>query len=136
MNYIYGLELHNVQMLKPVETIKILQNNSHIQSFRAGEIIFQQGTEGKVMYGIIDGEVEMLVNDKIVETIKQGDVFGQGALVHRDHLRTSTARAKTDCQIALLDQEHFLFAVQETPLFALEVMRSYSDRLRGLKLLI
>ena len=123
-------------MLKPVETIKILQNNSPIKSFSAGEIIFHQGTEGNMIYGIIDGEVEMLVDDKVVEIIRAGDVFGQGALLHSDHLRTSTAKAKTDCQIAFLDQEHFLFAVQETPMFALEVMRSYSDRLRRLKLLI
>ena len=123
-------------MLKPVETVKILQNNSHVKSFRAGEIIFHQGTEGNIMYGIINGEVEMLVNDKVVETIREGDVFGQGALLHSDHLRTSTARAKTNCEIACLDQQHFLFAVQETPMFALEVMRSYSDRLRHLKLLI
>lgn len=123
-------------MLKPVETIKILQNNSHIKSFSAGEIIFHQGAEGNMIYGIIDGEVEMLVDDKVVEIIRKGDVFGQGALLHSDHLRTSTAKAKTDCQIASLDQEHFLFAVQETPMFALEVMRSYSDRLRRLKFLI
>ena len=124
-------------MLKPVETVKILQNNSHTQSLiPAGEIIFQQGTEGNVMYGVIDGEVEMLINGKVVETIKTGDVFGQGALLHSDHLRTSTARAKTDCKIASLDRQHFLFAVQETPMFALEVMRSYSDRFRRLKLLI
>ncbi len=123
-------------MLQPVETVKILQNNSHVQSFSAGEIIFQQGTEGNLMYGIIEGEVEMLIDGKIVETIQAGDVFGQGALLHADHLRTSTARAKTDCQIASLDQKHFLFAVQETPMFALEVMRSYSDRCRRLKLLI
>ncbi len=123
-------------MLKPIETIKLLLTSSNIQSFPAGEIIFQQGTKGKVMYGIIDGEVEMLLNDKVIESIQQGDVFGQGALVHSDHLRTSTAKAKTDCKIAVLDQEHFLFAVQETPLFALEVMRSYSDRFRRLKSLL
>ena len=123
-------------MLQPIETIKILIDSSNIQSFSAGAIIFQQGTKGKVMYGIINGEVEMLVNDKVIETIKQGDVFGQGALLHSDNLRASTAKAKTDCKIAILDKEHFLFAVQETPLFALEVMRSYSDRFRRLKLLI
>ena len=123
-------------MLKPIETIKILQNNGQIKSLTPGEIIFQQGAKGNVVYGIIEGEVEMLVNDKVVETIKQGDIFGQGALLHSDHLRTSTAQAKTNCTITILDQEHFLFAVQETPLFALEVMRSYSDRFRSLKLLI
>ncbi|MGK7897978.1 MAG: cyclic nucleotide-binding domain-containing protein [Xenococcus sp. (in: cyanobacteria)] len=123
-------------MLKPIETIKIFQSSSNIKSLSAGEIIFTQGTKGNIMYGIIEGEVEMLVNDKAIETIDQGDVFGQGALLHSDHLRTSTAKAKTDCKVAILDKEHFLFAVQETPLFALEVMRSYSDRFRRLKLLI
>ena len=63
-------------------------------------------------------------------------MFGQGALLHSDQIRSSTARAKTDCQIACLERRHFLFAVQETPMFALEVMRSYSDRLRRLKFLI
>lgn len=123
-------------MLKPIETIKILQNSSNSQSFSMGETIFSQGSQGNVMYGIIEGEVEMFLNDKVIETINQGDVFGQGALLHSDHLRTSTAKAKTDCKIVILDQEHFLFAVQETPLFALEVMRSYSDRFRRLKLLL
>jgi CRP-like cAMP-binding protein len=122
-------------MLQPIETIKILQNNSQIKSFSAGETIFHQGNEGKEMYGIVQGEVEMLINDKVVETIKEGDAFGQGALLDSEHLRASTARAKTDCQIAALDQNHFLFAVQETPMFALEVMRSYSNRFRRLKLL-
>ena len=123
-------------MLQSVETIKILQNNSQIKSFSAGKIIFHQGAEGKEMYGVIQGEVEMLVNNKVIETINEGDVFGQGALVHSDHLRASTARAKTDCQIAFLDRNRFLFAVQETLMFALEVMKSYSDRFRRLKHLI
>ena len=123
-------------MIKPIETIKILQDSSNIESFAVGETIFHQGTKGNVMYGIIEGEIEMLVNDKAIEIIKEGDVFGQGALLHLDHLRTSTAKAKTNCKIAILDQSHFLFAVQETPLFALEVMRSYSDRFRRLKLLL
>lgn len=120
-------------MIKPIETIKILLDSSHMHSFAAGEIIFQQGKTGDVMYGIIEGEVEMLLNGKVIEIIRQGDVFGQGALLHSDHLRASTAKAKIDCEIAVLDQAHFLFAVQETPLFALEVMRSYSDRFRRLK---
>jgi CRP-like cAMP-binding protein len=120
-------------MLKPIETLKILQNHSQIKSFSAGDVIFRQGTEGDKMYGIIEGEVEVLADNKVVETIDEGDVFGQGALLHSDHLRTSTVKAKTNCKIASLDREHFLFAVQETPMFALEVMRSYSDRLRYLR---
>ena len=35
--------------------------------------------------------------------------------------------------LAFLDREHFLFAVWQTPILALEVMTSYSDHLRHLR---
>jgi CRP/FNR family transcriptional regulator, cyclic AMP receptor protein len=119
-------------MLQPIETIKILQNHPD-RSFKAGEVIFETGQTGDVMYGVIEGELEVHLIDKIIETIKPGDIFGVGALIHTDELRTTTVIAKTDCKLAYLDREHFMFAVQETPMFALEVMKSYSDRFRRLK---
>lgn len=120
-------------MLDPARTVSIFQKQPGQMSFLAGEVIFEEGKFGDVMYGIIEGEVELFVNGKVVETIKKGDVFGEGALVHQEHTRASTAIAKTECKLADLDQERFLFAVQETPMFALDVIRSYSDRLRRLK---
>ncbi|MGK7929951.1 MAG: cyclic nucleotide-binding domain-containing protein [Microcystaceae cyanobacterium] len=121
-------------MLSPVETIKLFQSQPE-QTFSQGDVIFRNGDKGTVMYGIMEGEIEMYIDGKVIEVIKQGDIFGQGALVHEDYLRASTAMAKTDCKLAILDREHFLFAVQQTPMFALEVMRSYSDRHRRLKLI-
>ncbi|MGF1541290.1 MAG: cyclic nucleotide-binding domain-containing protein, partial [Pleurocapsa sp.] len=93
----------------------------------------REGERGDVIYGIISGEVEILVNGKVIETIQKGDVFGEGALLHLDHQRDSDAITKTDSLLAFLNREHFLFAVQQTPMFALEVMKSYSDRLRRLR---
>ena len=123
-------------MLQPVRTIEFFQKPPSPKSFTAGEVIFQAGERSDVMYGVISGEVEILVDGKIVETIYQGDVFGEGVLLHLDHQRDSTARAKTDSLLAFLDREHFMFAVQQTPMFALEVMKSYSDRLRRLRHLL
>ncbi|MEM8778218.1 MAG: cyclic nucleotide-binding domain-containing protein [Cyanobacteria bacterium P01_G01_bin.49] len=122
-------------MLSPIETIKFLQSQPE-QTFTSGNIIFREGEKGEIMYGVIEGTVEMSVNNKVVELIEKADIFGQGALVHEDYLRASTAVAKTDCKLACLDRSRFLFAVQETPMFALEVMRSYSDRYRHLKQLM
>lgn len=119
--------------LEPVETIKILQNNGQLKAVAAGETICAEGEQAEKMYGVVEGEVNVSVGGKVIETIGAGDVFGVGALVHPDRTRTSTATAKTDCQIISLDRPHFLFAIQETPLFALQVMRSYSDRLRQLR---
>ncbi|MEB3311545.1 MAG: Crp/Fnr family transcriptional regulator [Snowella sp.] len=119
-------------MLTPVDTVKLFKSGPELQ-FEAGKVIFQSGAEESVMYGIVEGEVEMYLNGKLIETLKAEDVFGEGALLHSDHRRTSTAIAKTDCFLAPMDQEHFLFAVQQTPMFAIEVMRSYSDRFRRIK---
>jgi CRP-like cAMP-binding protein len=119
-------------MLSPVDTIKIFENHPD-RSFKAGEVIFEDGTRGEVMYGVIEGEVDMYVRGQLLETISPGDVFGVGSLLHDDRLRESTAIARTDCKLAYLDKSHFLFAVQQTPMFAIEIMRSYSDRFRRLK---
>ncbi len=117
-----------VFMLNPVQTLGIFQKQPDPKVFSAGQVIFEAGELGDCMYGIIEGEVDILVNDKVVETIASGEVFAIGALVGVKN-RTYTAIAKTDCQLAFLDEQRFLFVVQETPMFALQVMKNYSERL-------
>ena len=120
-------------MLSPVKTVEIFQTSPEPQSFKAGDVIFKAGDAESIMYGIVEGEIEISVNGKVLEKIEQGDIFGEGALVHADSKRASTATAKTDCKLAVMERDKFLFAVQQTPMFALEIMRSYSDRVRKLR---
>ncbi len=115
-----------------ISTIKALTKEPE-RVIKAGEIIFREGDVQTVVFGIIAGEVEMSLQGQFIETIKPGEIFGVGALVHGDRLRTSTAIAKTECRLVTMDRQHFLFAVQQTPMFALEVIQSYSDRYRSLK---
>lgn len=120
-------------MLQPAEVVAIFQSSPEIQTFTAGEVIFNQGEPGDDMYGILEGEIEQYINGQLIETLKTGDIFGVGALIQPDRLRVTKAIAKTGCKLASMNQRHFLFAIQETPTFALEVLRSYYDRLRALK---
>jgi CRP-like cAMP-binding protein len=119
-------------MSKPVTTVIIFQKQPNPQTFAAGQVIFEEGQPGNFMFGIVQGEVNILVNGKVVETIETGEVFGTGVLVGVKN-RTYTAIAKTDCQLASLDEKRFLFAVQETPMFALTVIKNYSERLTRLQ---
>jgi CRP-like cAMP-binding protein len=119
-------------MLSPVATLSIFQKQSSPQTFSPGEVIFEEGQPGDCMFGILEGEVEILVNDKSIEKIHAGEVFGTGILLGIK-ARTYTAIAKTDCKLAFLDESRFLFAVQETPVFAIQVMKSYSERLSRLQ---
>jgi len=122
-------------MLTPIDTVKLFENRPEL-SFKAGDVIFQAGAKETFMYGILEGEVDLYLKERLIETLKKGDIFGEGALLHSDHVRTSTAIAKTDCLLGPMDQHHFLFAVQQTPMFAVEVLRSYSDRFRHVKELL
>ncbi|MEH1930648.1 MAG: cyclic nucleotide-binding domain-containing protein [Nostoc sp.] len=122
-------------MLSPVLTVSIFQKKSDPKVFSAGQVIFEEGQPGDNMYGILEGEVDILVNGKVIETIETGEVFGIGVLVGVQN-RTYTAIAKVDSKLGFLDEEGFLFAVQETPIFALQVMKSYSERLSRLQHLL
>jgi CRP-like cAMP-binding protein len=119
-------------MLSPVVTVSIFQKQPDPKVFSAGEVIFEEGQSGDNMYGIVEGEVDILINGKVVETVKTGEVFGVGVLVGVKN-RTYTAVAKVDTKLGFLDEKGFLFAVQETPMFALKVMKSYSERLTRLQ---
>jgi CRP/FNR family transcriptional regulator, cyclic AMP receptor protein len=120
-------------MLSAIDTIRLFQKQSESESMTAGQVIYREGQPAEVMYGILTGEVELLVEDKVVETLKAGDVFGIRALIYENALRDATAIAKTEGQLVSLDRKRFYFAVQETPMFALNVIRNYSERLRYLK---
>jgi CRP-like cAMP-binding protein len=117
-----------------LDTMRALASKGEVQSIAAGDIIFRSGEPGDCMFGLLEGTVELSWNeDAAHETIEAGDVFGAGALVTHDHRRYGNARALTDCRVLVMNREKFLFAVQESPMFAIELLGSIDERLRDLK---
>lgn len=86
------------------------------------------------MFGLLEGTVDLTWNGESGhERIEAGDVFGAGALVTPEHRRFGNAVARTDCKLLVMNKEKFLFAVQESPMFAIELLGSIDQRLRDLK---
>jgi CRP-like cAMP-binding protein len=98
-------------------------------SFSARQFIFKAGDPGQTMYIIIEGEVEILIKNVVVETAGPGSIVGELALID-DEPRSASAVAKTDCRLVAVDRRRFEYLVQETPLFSLSVMKVLADRLR------
>ncbi|MDH4070716.1 MAG: cyclic nucleotide-binding domain-containing protein [Ignavibacteria bacterium] len=98
-------------------------------SVPVGQNIFEEGEEGGCMYIVKEGQVDLLYKGKLLATVEKGGIFGEMALI--DFLpRSATAVAKTDCKLVPVDEKHFSRLVQETPTFALQVMRVLVHRLR------
>lgn len=100
-----------------------------VVNFASGEVIFAEGGEGDFMYVVRSGEVEIERNGKVIETLSAGGIFGEMALIDGSP-RSATARAKTDAELAPINEKSFLFLVHETPFFAIAVMRTLAERLR------
>jgi CRP/FNR family cyclic AMP-dependent transcriptional regulator len=117
-----------------LDTMRALAEEGEVRTFEPGEWIFRAGESGETMFGLMEGSVELTWNTGIGhEEIKPGDTFGAGALVMPDHRRYGDARALTSSRILVMNREKFLFAVQEAPMFAIELLASIDNRLRQLK---
>jgi CRP/FNR family transcriptional regulator, cyclic AMP receptor protein len=97
--------------------------------FSAGQTIFREGEAGDHLYVVQQGEVELRVHDRIVAVVGPSGILGEMALIDRKP-RSATAVATIDSVLVPVDEAHFLRLVQQTPNFALQVMRVMADRLR------
>jgi CRP-like cAMP-binding protein len=107
----------------------LFEHAPHQQEYQPGSTIFAEGTDGQAMYVILDGEVDLRVGGELMETAGPGDIIGEMALIDANP-RSATATARSRCLLAAVDQARFLYLVQETPYFALHVMRLLAHRLR------
>jgi len=120
--------------LNALDTMRALASKGEVLTVAQGELIFRSGETGDCMFGLLEGSVELSWNGEAGhEVIQVGDVFGAGALVTPDHRRYGNARALSDCKLLMMNREKFLFAVQESPMFAIELLGSIDQRLRQLK---
>jgi CRP-like cAMP-binding protein len=115
-------------MTRPNLFLSLFRDKEAI-SFPAGKSVFKTGEPGEAMYIVIEGEVDILDEGVLLETAGPGSIVGELALID-DSPRSATAVAKTDCRLVPVDRHRFQYMVQETPLFALSVMKVLADRLR------
>ncbi len=104
-------------------------NATDFVEYKAGQVVFEQGSASDHMYAIKEGEIEILHEGKSIEVLGPGQFFGEMSLVDNAP-HSATAVARTDCKLVLVNRHRFLFMVQETPTFALEVMHVMSERIR------
>jgi CRP-like cAMP-binding protein len=109
----------------------VFVNAKEQRTLTTGEQIFAEGDLGKEMFGVISGAVELSHGGRLVGRVEPGDTFGEMAIIS-DAPRSLTASAAEESVIASIDSKMFLYLVHETPMFAIQVMRSLADRIRQL----
>lgn len=110
--------------------IEIFSHNTAKITIQAGQALFREGEVGNQMYILETGTAEVFVQNQVVETLQHGSIVGEMGLVSPG-AHSASVIARTDCEFVAVDEKRFQFLVQQTPFFAIQVMRLMAERLRA-----
>lgn len=96
-----------------------------------GRTIVEAGQSGLRMYVVTEGAVRVMINERVVERLGPGGVFGELALIEPAP-RLATVVAERDCAVLPVTRKAFLALVKMSPGFAQSMLSSLAKRLRYL----
>jgi CRP-like cAMP-binding protein len=92
-------------------TIEQLGAGLEHAEFAPGQVVFEQGDRGDRVYVVESGRAEVVRHGRLVNTLDQGDGFGEVALLG-DLARPPSARPRRHrCRVAILERPALLTAV-------------------------
>ena len=97
-----------------------------------GEVLFEEGDKGEVMYLIREGKIKITKgkgeDEKVLAVLKEGDFFGEMSIIESAP-RSASAIAVTPVSLLVIDKETFKSKIKENPLIEY-VLETLSRRLR------
>lgn len=108
-------------------------SHEHIREYADGELIFQEGDEGRELYIIQEGQVvirkQTAVGEVVMVEFARGDFFGDMALLQAIP-RYASAYSKGKSRILILQPGGFLLKIRRDPTFAFEMIQQLSARVK------
>jgi len=129
-----GVELFHG--LTPEEVQKIFAKGITMKA-QKGEVIFYKDTVGDTMYVVLGGKVGVFQGERCVAELRQGDMFGEMALVNREP-RSATVAALEDAHLFMLNEHTFqkLLTKRVSIRLLLNIIHTLSKRLRDTTALV
>jgi len=124
------LELNKIPIfsgMSSVEQARILGKMKQLQ-LPLQTVIFEQDSYGDCMYVIVKGSVDLLIGDQLSFTIKDGDVFGEMALLSNIP-RSATAVTATEVVLFEISRKVLQEILAENSAVSLFFIRLLTDRL-------
>lgn len=117
--------------------LKTVESLAHLRRYLPGEIIFDEGEEGQALYVIVSGQVIIChpgQTEQPLAELAAGSFFGELALLDNAP-RTAQARARSECELAVLFRGDFERLMEShariASRIALQLARNLSQRLRN-----
>jgi CRP-like cAMP-binding protein len=86
---------------------------SEVNHYNASDVIFRKGDRGDKFYVVISGEVDIILDSKIITTYGMGGYFGEKS-IFLDENRSATAIAKTQLKLLSIQKDEMLSLIRGT----------------------
>ncbi len=96
--------------------------------FPAGRVLMRQGSPGRELVVLVEGEVIVERDGATIAVRRDGDYVGELALV-TGRPRTATVTAATDLRALVLDRTSFERLLRDVPTIAVKVVKVVAERL-------
>jgi CRP-like cAMP-binding protein len=108
-------------------------SHEHIEEYEDGEVIFKEGDDGRELYIIQEGCVQIKKQSSVGELVliqfERGEFFGDMALL-QSIPRFASAYSKGKSKILVLQPGGFLLKIRRDPTFAFEMLQQLSARVK------
>ena len=132
-----ALFLKGVNMFETLsaDELKILSNISREIQIPEGTVLFEQGDPCDYLYVIVDGEIEIILNQangapRILATLGPPTSFGEIALFG-DEGRSAGARASRDTSLLGIEKEPLLELIHEHPTISIAIIGQLAGIIRS-----
>jgi CRP-like cAMP-binding protein len=106
-----------------------------INEFDVDQVIFEEGSTGRELFVVLDGQVEIAkLNDgrkTVIVTLGKGEFFGEMAVIDGSSRSATAIAAAPKTRVMRINHARFVYLVSQQPAFALMVMDALSKRLRA-----
>lgn len=113
---------------------QIFESLGTVRSFAKGEIIYRQGDLATTFCYLKKGRVSVFMTsidgmEKTLNTASKGELLGEGAFFDKKP-RVSSARAVTNCEVVMIDEQTLTNLFTKHPKLAFELLEILSNRIR------
>jgi CRP-like cAMP-binding protein len=106
-----------------------------INAFGVDDVIFEEGSTGRELFVVLDGEVEIAKVSGASKTsiikLGKGEFFGEMAVIDGSARSATAIASAPNTKVMRINHARFVYLVSQQPAFALMVMDALSKRLRA-----
>jgi CRP/FNR family cyclic AMP-dependent transcriptional regulator len=106
-----------------------------INEFDVGDVIFEEGSTGRELFVVLEGEVEIAkfsgAGKTVIVMLGKGEFFGEMAVIDGSARSATAICAAPHTRVMRINHARFVYLVSQQPAFALMVMDALSKRLRA-----